>query len=184
MSKAAPASKSDRKRDLRADQNLAEAQLLEAAARSAPAFFQSINQICARTLQRGINAHGKTSHDRHCDGESEHRIATAQCAQRDRTGESSQPFGERTARSCHARNAPAIPASTLTSRLSKRKSRTTLRRDAPIAIRNAISRRRPLNLTRSRFATLLHAINRTNATAASKVANAGRKFPVTSLGRS
>jgi hypothetical protein len=24
-------------------------------------------------LQRGINAHGKTGQDRHCDGESEHR---------------------------------------------------------------------------------------------------------------
>ena len=83
----------------------------------------------------------------------------------------------------HARNAPAIPANTLTSKLSKTNSRTTLPRDAPIAIRNAISRRLPLNLTSSRFATLLHAINKTNATAASKVAKAGRKFPVTSSGR-
>ena len=85
--------------------------------------------------------------------------------------------------SCQARNAPAIPANTLTSRLSKIKSRITLPRDAPIAMRNAISRLRPLNLTRSRLATLLHAINKTNATAASKVANAGRKFPVTSVGK-
>ena len=83
----------------------------------------------------------------------------------------------------HARNAPAIPANTLTSKLSNTNSRTTLLRDAPIAIRSAISRRLPLNLTSSRFVTLLHAINNTNATAASKVANAGRKFPVTSSGK-
>jgi hypothetical protein len=83
----------------------------------------------------------------------------------------------------HARNAPAIPAKTLTSKLSNTNSRTTLPRDAPIAMRNAISRRLPLNLTSSRFATLLHAINKTNATAASSVAKAGRKFPVTSSGK-
>src|SRR5437868_15527436 len=81
-----------------------------------------------------------------------------------------------------ARRAPQIPANVLTSRLSKTNNLTTLPRDAPIAIRNAISRRRPLNLTRRRLATLLHAIKSTNATAASKVANAGRRFPVTSLG--
>ena len=79
-----------------------------------------------------------------------------------------------------ASNAPAIPPMTLTSKLSKMKSRTTLRREAPIAIRNAISRRRPLNLTSNRFATLLHAISNTNATAVSNVANAGRRFPVVS----
>ena len=49
-----------------------------------------------------------------------------------------------------------------------------------MAIRSAISRRRPVNLTSSRFATLLQAMSNTNATAASKVANAGRRFPVTS----
>ena len=49
-------------------------------------------------------------------------------------------------------------------------------RDAPIAIRNAISRRRPLNRTNSRFATLLQAMSKTKATAANSVANAGRKF--------
>ncbi len=51
-----------------------------------------------------------------------------------------------------------------------------------MAIRSAISRRRPLNLTSSKFATLLQAMSNTNATAASNVANAGRKFPVTSSG--
>ena len=55
-------------------------------------------------------------------------------------------------------------------------------RDAPMAIRNAISRRRPLNRTNSRFATLLQAISKTKATAANSVANAGRNFPLTSSG--
>src|SRR5256886_3333441 len=44
------------------------------------------------------------------------------------------------------------------------------------------SRRRPLKRTSKRLATLLHAISKTNATAARRVANAGRKFPVTSSG--
>ncbi len=55
-------------------------------------------------------------------------------------------------------------------------------RDAPIAIRNAISRRRPLNRTNNRFATLLQAMSKTKATAANSVANAGRKFPLMSSG--
>ena len=84
--------------------------------------------------------------------------------------------------SCHASAAPTTPAKTLTSKLSKMKSRNTLPRDAPNAIRSAISRRRPLKRTSKRFATLLHAISNTNATAASKVANAGRRSPVTSSG--
>ena len=84
--------------------------------------------------------------------------------------------------SCHASNAPAKPANTLTSKLSKTKRRIMLLREAPIAIRKAISRRRALKRTSRRLATLLHAISNTNATAASKVANAGRKFPVTSSG--
>ena len=62
---------------------------------------------------------------------------------------------------CQARNAPTIPASKLTSTLSKTKSRSTLPRDAPSAMRNEISRRRPLNLTSSRLATLLHAMSKT-----------------------
>src|SRR5207245_6286842 len=78
--------------------------------------------------------------------------------------------------------ATAEPATRLTSRLSKRNKRNTFVREAPSAIRSAISRERPLKRTSKRFATLLHAINRTQATAASKVANAGRKFPVTSSG--
>ena len=84
--------------------------------------------------------------------------------------------------SCHARTAPAMPANTLTSTLSSTKSRNTLAREAPIAIRNAISRRRPLKRTSRRFATLLHAISRTNPTAASNVPNAGRRSPFTSSG--
>ncbi len=82
----------------------------------------------------------------------------------------------------YAKPAPTAPARTLTSKLSKMKSRNTLVRDAPNAMRSAISRRRPLKRMSSRFATLLHAISNTNATAASKVANAGRRFPVTSSG--
>ena len=83
---------------------------------------------------------------------------------------------------CHASAAPTNPARMLTSKLSKMKSRNTPARDAPSAMRSAISRRRPLKRTSKRFATLLHAISRTNATAANKVANAGRRFPVTSSG--
>src|SRR6266853_1307503 len=64
-----------------------------------------------------------------------------------------------------ATNAPANPAITLTNRLSKTKSRTTLAREAPIAMRNAISRRRPLKRTSRRFATLLQAISKTKQTA-------------------
>ena len=83
---------------------------------------------------------------------------------------------------CDANTAPITPARMLTSKLSKMKSRNTLAREAPNAMRNAISRRRPVNRTSRRLATLLHAISITNATAASKVANAGRRFPVTSSG--
>jgi len=50
---------SDRERDLCADQNFTKALLMRAAARSATAFFQSINQIGSRTLQRWVNAHGR-----------------------------------------------------------------------------------------------------------------------------
>ena len=45
-----------------------------------------------------------------------------------------------------------------------------------------ISRRRPLNLTKSRLATLLQAIRRTNVTAANSVMNPGRKSSVTASG--
>ena len=41
----------------------------------------------------------------------------------------------------HATKAPMTPAMALTRTLSKTKSRTTLAREAPIAIRKAISRR-------------------------------------------
>ena len=84
--------------------------------------------------------------------------------------------------SCHASNAPRIPASRLISTLSKTKRRKTLARFAPKAIRREISRRRPLNLTSSRFATLLQAISKTKVTAASKVAKPGRRFSVTASG--
>lgn len=83
----------------------------------------------------------------------------------------------------HARSAPNKPAKMLTSMLSKTKSRSTLARDAPRAMRNAISRRRPLKRTSKRLATLLQAIRSTKLTAASKVANAGRRSPLTSSGK-
>ena len=70
-----------------------------------------------------------------------------------------------------ARQVPTTPAIRLTSMLSKTKSRTTPPREAPSAMRNAISRRRPVNLTSSKFATLLHAIRNTNPTAPSKTKN-------------
>src|SRR5436309_12295378 len=81
-----------------------------------------------------------------------------------------------------ATNAPAVPAIKLTSTLSKTKSRTTLAREAPIAIRQTISRRRPLNRTSSRLATLLQAISKTKLTAAKSVAKPARKFRVTASG--
>ncbi|PYJ02581.1 MAG: hypothetical protein DMF00_01245 [Verrucomicrobia bacterium] len=55
-------------------------------------------------------------------------------------------------------------------------------REAPIAIRNAISRRRPLKRTSNKLATLLHAISNTKLTAAKRVAKPARKFRVTSSG--
>src|SRR5256885_1860440 len=83
---------------------------------------------------------------------------------------------------CQARSAPRIPANKLSSTLSKTKSLSTLARVAPSAMRNEISRRRPVNLTSSRFATLLQAMSKTKVTAASSVAKPGRKFSVTSSG--
>src|SRR6059058_4689899 len=83
---------------------------------------------------------------------------------------------------CQASSAPIIPANKLSSTLSKTKSRSTLARVAPSAMRNEISRRRPVNRTSSRFATLLHAMSKTKVTAASSVAKPGRKFSVTSSG--
>jgi hypothetical protein len=80
----------------------------------------------------------------------------------------------------HATSAPTAPAITLTSKLSKTNNRTTLEREAPIAIRKAISRRRPLKRTSKRFATLLQAISNTKQTAAKRVMNPARKFSVTS----
>ena len=71
--------------------------------------------------------------------------------------------------SFHASTVPMMPAITLTSTLSKTKSRKTLVREAPSAIRNAISRLRPLKRTSNRLATLLQAMSKTNPTAASKV---------------
>src|SRR5437762_11953828 len=55
-------------------------------------------------------------------------------------------------------------------------------REAPIAIRNAISRRRPLKRTSNKLATLLHAISKTKLTAAKSVAKPARKVCVTSWG--
>src|SRR5262245_20668175 len=82
----------------------------------------------------------------------------------------------------HARNAPSAPAKRLTSKLSQTKSLTILLRDAPTAIRRAISRRRLLKRTSKRFATLLHAISNTKQTAAKSVAKPARMFSVTSWG--
>src|SRR5438067_8117113 len=51
---------------------------------------------------------------------------------------------------------------------------TTLFRS--IAIRNAISRRRPLKRTSNKLATLLHAMSNTKLTAAKRVAKPARKL--------
>jgi hypothetical protein len=80
----------------------------------------------------------------------------------------------------HATNAPTAPAIKLTSKLSNTNNRTIPGREAPIAIRNAISRRRPLKRTSKRLATLLHAISKTKLTAAKSVAKPARKVCVTS----
>ena len=82
----------------------------------------------------------------------------------------------------HATNAPTAPAMTLTSKLSKTKRRMMPAREAPIAIRNAISRRRPLKRTSNKLATLLHAMSKTKVTAANSVMKPARKFSVTSSG--
>src|SRR5438046_7907506 len=71
---------------------------------------------------------------------------------------------------CHATKAPIAPAMTLTSKLSKTNKRATLVREAPIAIRNAISRRRPLKRKSNRLATLLTEISKTKLTDAKYVA--------------
>ena len=82
----------------------------------------------------------------------------------------------------HATKAPTTPAIALTSKLSKTNSRTILVRDAPMAIRRAISRRRPLKRTSNRLATLLQAMSKTKLTAAKSVAKPACKFSVTSWG--
>src|ERR1044071_2095939 len=84
---------------------------------------------------------------------------------------------------CHAGKAPTARAITLTSKLSKTNKRAMLVREAPTAIRNAISRRRPLKRTSNKLATLLQAINKTKLTAAKSVAKPARKFRVTSSGK-
>src|SRR5260370_35132585 len=68
-----------------------------------------------------------------------------------------------------ATKAPTTPAIALMSRLSKTNNRTMLVRDAPIDIRNAISRRRPLKRTSKRLATLLHAMSKTKLTQPKRV---------------
>jgi len=79
-----------------------------------------------------------------------------------------------------ARSRPRTPAARLRIVLSKMKRRTSPAREAPSAARSAISRRRPLKRTSNKLATLLHAMSKTAATAASSVRKAGRRVPVTS----
>ena len=59
----------DRERDLRADEDFAEALLAHTAARAAAALFQPINQIGVRTLKRRINSHQETGQDRQSNRE-------------------------------------------------------------------------------------------------------------------
>ena len=59
----------DRERDLRADEDFAEALLAHTAARAAAAFFQPINQIGVRTLKRRINSYQETGQDRQSNRE-------------------------------------------------------------------------------------------------------------------
>src|SRR5438477_12843440 len=65
----------------------------------------------------------------------------------------------------HATNAPSAPAIQLTSKLSKTNKRTSPEREAPIAIRNAISRRSPLQRTINKLVKLLHSMRNTQFTA-------------------
>ena len=99
-----------------------------------------------------------------------------------RAEENSTPSSEPAVQAATPRTRRPLPAKTLTSKLSKTNSRTMPARDAPIAIRNAISRRRPLKRTSKRLATLLHAISNTKHTAANSVAKPARIFSVTSCG--
>src|SRR5262249_52924199 len=63
----------DRERDLRANQDFAEALLPHAAAAPASALFQSVNQIGMRSLKRGINSHQQAGQERQSDRERENR---------------------------------------------------------------------------------------------------------------
>ena len=60
---------SDRKRDLRADEDFAETLLTHAAAGPAPAFFEAINQVRVRSLQRRIKSHQQAGQHRQRDRE-------------------------------------------------------------------------------------------------------------------
>ena len=73
MSNDAPGDQGDRKRDLRADQQFAETLLPHAAGGPATAFLQRIDDVRARALQRGIQAHDQTGQQRERDREREHR---------------------------------------------------------------------------------------------------------------
>ena len=59
--------------DLRADEQFAETLLAHTAGRSASAFFQGIDNIRARTLQRGIKPMTQTGEERERDGERQNR---------------------------------------------------------------------------------------------------------------
>ena len=72
MSNAAPASNVTDNATCAPIKNLAEALLLRAAARSAAAFLQAVDQIRARTLQRRINSHRQAGKNRQHDREAEH----------------------------------------------------------------------------------------------------------------
>src|SRR5439155_12996690 len=69
----------DRERDLRANEDFAEALLAHTAARAAAAFFQAVNQIDVRTLKRRINSHQETGQDRQSNREHEHWYRQARC---------------------------------------------------------------------------------------------------------
>ena len=77
----------------------------------------------------------------------------------------------------HASPMPITPPAAPISRLSVRSCRTSRPRPAPIAARSAISRSRTDARASSRFATFVHAISSTQATAPSSTRIAGRIRP-------
>ena len=101
-----------------------------------------------------------------------------------RTGPSPARFaGERATRSWTPQRAsrrPSAPPQSASSRFSVMSCHRTCAREAPSAVRIAISRTREVPRASSRLATFAHAISRTNATAPKRTRRIGRISPAIS----